>query len=148
MAGLLVTMFTVRLGSIDKSLGQEDEMARKMAGQEDLFVSLLNRERSSYVRRSRFLNIMARRHAKTLAKEGTLHHRGFADRLIGNWIFAGETVAFNHSRRAYNAFDQFMDSTPHKKILLDVKYSHIGVATQRAPKDSSKFYWVAVLARK
>jgi uncharacterized protein YkwD len=86
--------------------------------------------------------------AQHMASTGRLEHSTLSAGLSSlNWTALGENVGYSSptSNTLLTIHNQFVNSTPHRAILLDRRFTHMGVGVA---KDSSGRIWVAeVFAR-
>ncbi|MFJ9416543.1 CAP domain-containing protein [Streptomyces sp. NPDC101227] len=102
------------------------------------------------VREDPRLDRAARQHAAYLARVGRLTHHGAGGTSTGQrarrngyrWSAVGEAIAQGY-RDATAVVDAWMDSPPHRRLLVTCGYRDIGVGVAR--RDGRK-WWVQVLA--
>lgn len=92
----------------------------------------------------------ARGHSADMAADDFFSHTGsngshFADRMSAAgyaWLAAGETVAAGYATPA-EVVAGWMESTPHRGILLSAAYRHVGVGAAYDARASYRFYYTA-----
>ena len=123
---------------VPTAIGESEDMTEG-----NTLVKLLNERRENNLKRSVRLNLVAFKQAHILARANRLHHDNFSQRLGKRWSTGGEAVLYNQKGTGKSAYQQWMNSQPHRDILLNEKYEYIGVG--RA-KQGERIFWVAVVA--
>jgi hypothetical protein len=105
--------------------------APALAGSEESqFISKHNATRSSRGIRTMAvksdLTSVARRHSARMASKGTIwHNPNLANEVGGNWTVLGENVGMGPD--VNDLYQAFMDSSPHRRNILDPDYNQFGV---------------------
>jgi uncharacterized protein YkwD len=101
------------------------------------------------------LHQAARVHNEDMARNGIFSHTGsngssFAQRARdAGYTFTptGETIAAGYSS-AGAVVKGWMDSAPHREILMNCANQHIGLHLHADPGSQWRYYWTAVLGRR
>lgn len=121
----------------------------KAGSEESQFVSLHNKARSSRGIRTMSvqsdLTAVARRHSGRMAAKGTIwHNPNLANEVGGNWTVLGENVGMGPD--VNDLFDAFMNSTGHRRNILESDYNQFGVGV--VISDGTIYVTVVFAARK
>ena len=157
---LLVTLATVLVGALAPSASAAVPMPTtdQVAKAEKDAWTLTNKKRTDrgYValRWDARLNELARDRAEYMASTGTFSHsqdgKSVFDMMTKAgiaWYGAGEIIAWNNAADlAYStamAVQGWMDSAPHKAIMLSKDYNYVGFGLAVSPT-TGKRYWAGV----
>lgn len=81
----------------------------------------------------------AQKHAEWMAKKNSLTHSDL--RKVKNFFITGENIAWNYSNEE-EAINAWMNSTGHRKNILNLKFSKAGFGIAKNSKNQT--YWCAV----
>lgn len=108
-----------------------------------------NRQRLRYNKSnftiSKVLEEAAQDHANWMARKQNLSHSGkrgssLSDRIHGNYYTIGENIAMNMAYDANEVVEMWMNSTGHRRNLLDENFHEIGFGIAISP-DQTEIYW-------
>jgi uncharacterized protein YkwD len=103
-------------------------------------IRLINRERTwqGDLRADRDLHAVSERHSRAMRALGFVFHT--PERKLGSlvtrWRILGENVGRGTTVRSLHRV--FMESAPHRKILKDTRFRHVGVGIVRSPN----YLWI------
>jgi len=98
---------------------------------ESCFVSKINAARSTPLTVRSDLVAIARRHSQRMADSGTIFHNGnLANEAPSDWQSLGENVGMGPS--CSDIHNAFMNSSSHRKNILDPKFNFVGVGVVTA----------------
>lgn len=114
--------------------------------------ALINRHRRAQglkpLRRAEDLTTAALNHALDMVTHGYFDHRNFSQRQPDRYRSAGEVIHWQTWRpESHNtAVEGWMDSPPHRRILMDGKYTHLGLG-RYYHRPAGRIYWVGIVGR-
>jgi uncharacterized protein YkwD len=137
----------------EKPDADKDKGAFVLSKEEQEIIDLTNKERAKEklppLKANEKLFQAGRSHAANMAKHDKMEHvldgKNPIDRVAATtypYLYVGENVAWAFKKTPAEVMDQWMKSEPHRKNILDKRFTEIGIGI--APNDKGILYYTQV----